>query len=741
VNPTDRANPLLRVSGIHPSSLAQLNRLACLALIAQLASFATTPAHAQASSDAGAADATPNGADTQLPDITVTATRQAQPVARTPAAVSIVTGTQVREAGVGLNLSESLGGVPGIAVLNRQNLAQDLQISSRGFGARSTFGVRGVRLYEDGIPLTMPDGQGQSASFDLSQVRRIEVLRGPASALYGNSSGGVISVFTADGTPVPQLSVSRAMSRDATQKTSVSASGQKGALDYVLDVSQASTAGYRDHSSATREQWHAKFGWQLSEATHLSLVGNHMDMPDVADPLGLTQAQWQANPSQAGANALVYNTRKDISQGQMGLVLDHRLSDSDQLRAMTYTGHRSATQWQAILSNLQSPATHPGGVIDLNRQFGGIDLRHSHQGHVLDLPWQLSWGANIDTLREHRQGFQNFDAQGNKGVIGDQRRDEINRATNRDVYVLNQLQLAPAWQASLGWRHSQVAFRSRDQYIVSGNGDDSGRMDFDASTPTASLMWQITPRWQTYVSLGRSFETPTLNEVAYRSTNGAATGWNTALKASTATHREWGSKYSVGPEGGRPIYAIDAALFEVATSNEIAVKDNSGGRSTFQNVGHTHRYGLEMEQQWRPLRDWQFSTAATWTEAHYRNAFGSTQAGFNLPGVPHRVVQAEALWQPAGQPWHTALTWRHMGRIWANDINDAYAPASSLWSVRAAWHTMVANWRLDALARVDNVFDTHTVGSVIVNESQKRYFEPAPGRSATVGVTLSHAFD
>jgi len=687
--------------------------------------------------------------DTALPELTVTATRQPQRVQDTAAAISVVTGAQVREGGVGINLSEALGGVPGLSVFNRQNLAQDLQISSRGFGARSTFGVRGVRLYEDGIPLTMPDGQGQSSSFDLSAAQRIEVLRGPASALYGNASGGVISVFTADGPPVPQVSVSRAMSSDATQKTTVSASGQRGELNYGFDLSQASTDGYRDHSQATREQWHTKLGWQLSPATRASLVASYTAMPDVQDPLGLTWDQWRANPSQAGTNALIYNTRKDITHSQVGLVLDHQLDADNGLHGMVYTGNRTATQWQAILrstqtANAQVSASHPGGVIDLNRQFGGADLRYAHRGQLMALPWQLTVGSNIDSLREQRQGFQNFDAQGKLGVTGALRRNELNRADNRDVYLLNQLQLSEAWQASLGWRHSQVAFRSRDQYVVSGNGDDSGRMDFSASTPTASLMWQITPSWQTYASVGRSLETPTLNEVAYRSNDGTATGWNTGLRAASATHREWGSKFNAGRT-----YSSTLAVFDVRTDNEIAVQNNTGGRATYQNVGHTHRQGVELDGQWQLQREWRASWAATWTTAHYLDAFSSTSTGStqvvsrgnSLPGVPQRVLQAELMWQPAGEPWHAAVTWRHVGHIWANDVNDSAAPSASTAAMRVAGHMLVGSWRLDALARIDNLLNAHTVGSVIVNEGQRRYFEPAPGRSATVGLTLSHAFD
>ena len=691
----------------------------------------------------------PSAEDTRLPDITVTATRQPERVQDVAAAVGVVKGADARVAGPGMQLSESLVSVPGVAALNRQNMAQDLQISSRAFGARSTFGVRGVRLYEDGIPLTMPDGQGQSSSFDLSQAQRIEVLRGPASALYGNASGGVISLFTADGGPTPEVSFGRTMSRDGTQKTTASASGQTGALNYVIDANQASTDGYRAHSRAVREQWRIKMSTDWTPDTRVTLIASHVAMPEVQDPLGLTWDQWKANPSQAGTNAIAYNTRKEIQQGQIGAVLSHRLSNQDNLTATTYTGQRSATQWQSLLYTTQSGAAHPGGVIDLGRQFGGMDLRHAHQGQLASLPWQMTWGVSLDTLREDRRGYRNYDSAGNLGVTGDLRRNELNRATSRDLYILQQLTLTPDWQASLGVRRSRVLFTSRDQYIVTGNGDDSGRMDFEATTPTASLMRRLSPNWQTYVSLGRSFETPTLNEVAYRSNSGTVTGWNTSLQAATATHREWGTKYSCMDESARSSCQVDLAIFDVSTNNEIAVQTNSGGRATYQNVGHTHRQGLELSHVWRPLPAWQWKAAATWTRANYEDPFSSTsagstqvvQAGQSLPGVPRRILYGELQWQPQGPQWHVAASWRHVGRIWANDVNDAWAPASGQWGMRAVWRTMLADWRVDTLARVDNVFNQHAIGSVIVNESQRRYFEPSPGRSATLGVNFTKAFD
>jgi len=704
----------------------------------------TGAASAQALSLTGASD------EVNLPATTVTATRTAQSVADVPASVDVVSGARIRESGPLLNLSESLARVPGLGVLNRQNLAQDLQISSRGFGARSTFGVRGVRLYEDGIPLTMPDGQGQSSSFDLSAAQRIEVLRGPASALYGNASGGVIQLFTEDGPPVPEVTAGVALSRDGFSKTTLKAGGQTGSLNYALDASRAHTDGYRAHSAATREQLHTRLQWALDAASTVTLVGNYMAMPDVQDPLGLSRAQLQANPEQVDPSALDYNTRKDIYNTQLGGVYERQLG-TDTLRVMLYSGTREATQYQSIpksaQTTVQGQKTHPGGVIDLRRRFAGLDTRYTARLNVLDRPLTLTGGLSYDQMAEHRQGFQNFDASGQLGVAGALRRNESNTAQNSDQYLLAQWDLHPQWLASVGVRHSQVAFKSSDRYITPGNGDDSGRMDFEATTPTASLMWRALPTLHAYVSAGRSFETPTLNEVAYTTTTGALTGWNTALKASAGQHLELGVKAGMGQA-----LQGNLAVFQGDTDDEIAVNSSANGRATYQNVGRTHRQGLEASGQWLITPAWRAYACATWTQANYADAFASSSttsgvtsvtlvaAGRALPGVPRRTAFAELAWRPAPQGLSAALEWRHSGRVWANDVNTEFAPSYQLWAVRAGWRQPLGAWRLEALARIDNLANAHTVGSVIVNESNKRYYEPAPGHSATLAAYLTRSF-
>lgn len=701
-----------------------------------------------ASSTAWAGPVAPD-ADTTLPEIVVSATRTAQARRDLAASVDRVDAATLQHMGPQIDLSEALRRVPGLGVLNRQNHAQDLQISSRGFGARSSFGVRGVRLYADGIPATMPDGQGQSALFDLGSAERIEVLRGPASALYGNASGGVIQVFTEDGPPEPTLTLGLAIGADGLRRQMLKLGGQSGALNYLISLSHFETDGWREHSAAQRDQLNTKLRWDLADRATLTLLGSYLNMPGVQDPLGLTAAQWAADPRQAVDNARAYDTRKDIENGQLGLVYERPLGQNT-LRLMAYGGSRQVRQFQAIPAGAQTPPRHPGGVIDLRRDYQGLDARHTWRTRLAARPFTLTAGASVDRMAERRQGYQNFMGD-TLGVVGTLRRDEDNTARNTDQYLQADWAVAPRWSVGMGVRHSQVRFRSRDHYIVPGNGDDSGAMRFQATTPLASVMWKPSDALHLYVSAGRGFETPTLNEVAYRGNAGTETGWNLGLKASRARHLEIGLKSRPLPRA-----TLDVAVFRIETDDEIAVARNEGGRATYQNVGRTRREGLEASSRWSIGPAWSAYAALTLTRARYLDAFDSVavasgvstatqvRAGNDLPGVPRRTAYAELAWRPAPTGWSGALELRHSGRLWANDVNDAYAPAYTVWALRAGWRQAWGQgdraWRLDTLARLENLRDTAYVGSVIVNEGNRRYDEPAPGRALMVSATLTRAF-
>src|SRR5580692_10157180 len=308
-----------------------------------------------------------------LSPIVVTATRVAVSSFNVPASVDVVGQAEIQNGELEENISESLMTVPGVSAENRQNYAQDLQLSIRGFGARSSFGVRGVRLYSDGIPGTMPDGQGQFSQFDLGSADHIEVLRGPFSALYGNSSGGVIAVFTENAPPGFELGSTLEYGSLNTQRYSALVGGDAGPVNYLLDVSHFQTDGYRHHSEAQRNLLNSKVRVKLDDVSQVTFIANAIETPFVQDPLGLTSAQLVADPIQAGTGADMFNTRKSLAQEQLGLAYERDIGANDSLVAMVYSGHRQTTQFQSIPLSTQAAPSSPGGVIDLARNYSGTD--------------------------------------------------------------------------------------------------------------------------------------------------------------------------------------------------------------------------------------------------------------------------------------------------------------------------------------------------------------------------------
>jgi iron complex outermembrane receptor protein len=344
----------------------------------------------------------------ELSTIVVTATRIAESSFDLPVSIDRVDRRTIQSGQLQVNLSESLITVPGVSVESRQNYAQDLQLSIRGFGARSSFGVRGLRLYSDGIPGTMPDGQGQFSQFDLGSADHIEVLRGPFSALYGNSSGGVIAIFTEDAKPGYVVDGTAQYGTFSTQRYALKTEGDDGVINYVVDAAHFQTDGYRFHSNAERDNFNSKFRIATSDTATLTVVANVVETPAVQDALGLTRAQLAADPRQAGVGAVQFNTRKSLDQEQLGAVYDDKLSAADDLSTTLYTGHRATTQYQAIPVSTQAAPLSPGGVIDLDRAYWGIDTHVTDARDLAGTALQVVAGIAYDDLEEARKGYLNY---------------------------------------------------------------------------------------------------------------------------------------------------------------------------------------------------------------------------------------------------------------------------------------------------------------------------------------------
>ncbi|HKU47733.1 MAG TPA: TonB-dependent receptor [Burkholderiales bacterium] len=657
--------------------------------------------------------------------VVVTATRAPRPSLEIPASVDRLYADEIREGRAQVNLSESLGRVPGIVVQNRQNYAQDLQISSRGFGSRATFGVRGIRLIADGIPATMPDGQGQASTFALGAAERIEVLRGPFSTLYGNSAGGVIVVDTEDPPSQPLVAGDFMAGSFGTWR----AAARLGGYNTLLDASRFESDGYRDHSAVRRDQYNLKFKYGLKPDTTLTVVGNQLRQPETQDPLGLTRAQVDENPEQATPEAIEFNTRKTIYQEQLGATLSHRLGGNSRIEGTVYGGTRWVEQYLAIPLFVQAFPRHSGGVVQLDRGYNGAALRFS-TGDVL----RLSIGAEYETMEERRRGFVN-----NLGVAGELKRDEDDEVTSTGLYAQVEWRFAERWTAHAGLRSSRVEFRSRDHFITAANPDDSGSRTYSETTPLAGLLFRYTPTTSFYANVGEGFETPTFAELAHQ--NPPASGLNFGLEAARSRHAEAGVKMVV-PRTAR----VSAALFDVRTRDDIVVDTNMGGRTTFKNATRTERRGFELAAQ--TVREGPFGAqlAYTWLDATYKEGFSSTSAagvttvpaGNELPGVPQSQAYAQLSYR---QSWfYSYLEALYRAKVPVNDLNSEYAGAYTVLNLVAGLVQQGPGWRFNQYVRLDNVADKDYVGSVIVNEGNGRFYEPSPRRSMSAGVQASLQF-
>jgi len=689
---------------------------------------------------ADATDAEPADSQASLPTVVVTATRSARDAFDVPASIDAVAVGANRDDKPNVNVSEYLDSIPGVIARNRQNSAQDEQIAIRGFGARSTFGVRGVRLYADGIPATAPDGQGQVSGFNLDSAERIEVLRGPFSALYGNSSGGVIQIFTADGNP-PRAGATAGGGSYGTYRLGANVRDGNDALDYNVAVSQFYTDGYRGHGRAQRENGNAKINFHLDGDRKLTVLLNALALPNADDPLGVTRSQFETDPRQPQAVAAQFDTRKSVHQAQAGAVYEQAIDSSQEFRVLGYYGRRDVQQFQSIPIATQARPTSPGGVIDLDGSYGGTDARWTWHGGFAQRPLTVTAGIAYDVQNQHRRGYNNF-VGSTLGVQGDLRRDEQNDAYDFDQYLQADWTLSERWSIDAGLRHSRVNFDSKDDYITSGNGDDSGKADYSATAPVAGLMYRASAAWHLYASYGKGFETPTFNELGYRPDGSA--GINFDLVPARSNNGEIGSKLRVG-NGGE----FDLALFRANTTHELAVATSSGGRTTFQNIDRARRRGAEARLAYPIAGGWQFEAAYTYLEATFGSAFLTCPAastcttpntlvasGSRIPGVPKSQFHAGVRYGME-RGWNASVGIDVASNVAVNDQNTQFAPGYGVLDASLGYVFDLSDSTVSTFVRLDNLLDKNHVGSVIVNESNGRYYEPAPDRTIFAGIKVT----
>ena len=665
-------------------------------------------------------------ADAQtLESVVVTSSRAEQRSFDAPGAIASVDRETIEGAGPQVNLSESLNRIPGLTILNRQNYAQDLQVSIRGFGSRAAFGIRGIRLLIDGIPATTPDGQGQGSSISLTSTDRIEVLRGPLAQMYGNSAGGVIQAFTRDAPDTPEFLSQLYTGSYGMNRTDWQYAGKVGRYSLVADYSTFDIDGYRANSKTERKQFNGKLRFEPNEQTQVNVVFNRFDMPLAQDPLGLTAVQLAADPQQAGTNAISRLVRKITLQNQLGTSVKYTLDTDRSLTARAYYGTRENLQYQVN-----------NAWVGLDRAYYGAGLQYNQQTRIGGRPVALLAGYEFDYSKERRQG--GAVTLGEKTSLT---RNEDNVAQNSDFFVQATTLATDKLSVITGLRSSTVRFTSEDFYLSDGNG--SGSVRYSAINPVLGLTYHVTDNLNLYANYGKGFETPTLAEVAYTDSGGAtpAALFNPRLNASRSQHYELGAKWLPTPQS-----RLDLNLFQVRSTDEIVVSTSNAGRTAFMNAPSTSRTGVEISGKVLLHPHVQASLAGSWIDARFSQAYLTVAAGNKLPGIPQSFVFSELLWSSqtlvavktrTNPGTRAGLELTSAGRMFANDVNTAPVDGYTTLNAKLSQGWAVGPALLTAYGRIDNLTDKRYVGSVIVNQAFSRFYEPAPGRNWTLGLRLT----
>jgi len=659
-----------------------------------------------------------------LEEITVYSTRIEKPIDEVPSAVSVVDEADIQTGRQQLGLDEALVKIPGLFMQDRYNYAQDLRIAIRGFGARANFGIRGIRMYVDGIPATLPDGQSGVDSIDIGSTSRIEVIRGPSSSLYGSAAGGVISIYTEDGPDIPFIEARYAGGDDGYNKYQVKGGGQYKDLNYLVNLSRLDYEGYRDHTRTENVTFNSKFKYTIDDSSDFTTLINAIDAPVADDPGGLNAVDAAANPTSASAGNLKFDAGESITQQQVGFVYRKAFSYEHEITLKNYYVWRD---FENRLPFAGTVAGGNGGNVQFQRFFVGGGATYNFKGDIFGRHNDLVIGFDFDAQQDERQRYVN-----NFGHAGALTQNQVESVDSFGIYFEDDMALTEQVSMNFSARYDKVDFNISDKFLSDGN--DSGDLSFDNFNPMVALLWRPMDSVNLYAKYSTSFETPTTTELA--NPNGG--GFNTALSPQKATNYEIGAKGLL-----HDYFRYELALFHIDMSDELVQYEPPAtpGHFFFRNAGQSTREGLESAVSFHPIPE--LTVSATYTYSDFQYDKYSTPSGIydgnTIPGLPENQIYAELNYQhPSGfyAVWDVLWT----DQIYVDDANSELSSDYTVSNLRAGYKGEWGNWSVSPFVGINNLFDEHYIANIRINASFARFYEPAPDFNVYAGLSIRYHF-
>lgn len=647
----------------------------------------------------------------EIEEIIVSGLKIQQSLEDSVLSISVVDGQDISNGRQNLGIDESLARVPGLFMQNRYNFAQDLRVSIRGFGARSSFGIRGVKIYVDGIPETLPDGQGQVDNIDINAISSIEVIRGPSSALYGNASGGVINIFTAE-PEANSFSVDVGQGDFGYRSINFEQNYIQNNHSLALNLTSKELDGYRDNNEHQNQQVSLRLHSDFNSSTSLISSFNYTRQPVSQDPGGINFNQLSTNRSSAYQNNILYDAGESLSQARMGVSLIHNLQNSSQINLRGYTVKR------AFVSNLPLKNS---GQIDLSRDFYGIAGFIQSEYEIRSMPFTLQLGFDSDFQRDHRKRWDND--FGDRGIV---RLDQSENVDNIGIYAQTIFSPSDNLILNIGLRNDRLKYDVIDSYF--DNGDDSGQLEFSDTSPMLGLNYGINEKIRLFANFSSSFEAPTTTELA----GPYIGGFNTDLKSQSAQSKEIGVRYG---SSGSDLY-MDVAIFDISVTGELVPYELEAfpGRDFYENAGSSTRKGFELGIYYHLNEELSLNFAHT--KADYVFDEFEDYSGNRIPGLPNSLSFLELIHTNLFG-FHTTLNVLSVSDQFTNNANSTVNPDYQTANLIISKNIMLSRWNLKPYFGIYNLTNEQYNQNVRINAFGGRFFEPAPPKNYYLGFQLT----
>ena len=601
------------------------------------------------------------------------------------------------------SFSDFTRNTPGLFTSSSNNFSQDLRISIRGFGARSAFGIRGIKLIVDGIPETTPDGQSQLDNLPLGLVSSVEILRGPNANLYGNSSGGVISINTLTDSSEKYYrnsGIFGAYQYQSLQKTRI--------LDWnnsslIIHYDKRRSNGYRDQSGYKSNILNLKYINELDNNNKIVWQINHTDSPYAYDAGGLKLSDVENDRRQARKNNIDYDTYEKVKHLKTGVSWNHKRNENSFFDS--YFFYQKRDFFTKLPFNF-------GGIISLDRDYYGLGTKytkkHFHDNRNRTLVLGLDYLNQSDDRKRYKNDF---------GVQGEMTFDQIEQFKSTGLYMLSQTNY-----------DSGLLVRYGIRYDINDIGtDSSSSIVLDKLNPSVGLSYKVNSNDNIFFSFGTSFETPTLNEL---SNNPNGVGLNEDLKSSSSLNYEIGWRKSVSN------LTLEAIAYVISSENEILPYEleQFPGKNFYQNVGSTSRYGLELNSQ-LSFKGARINLSYTLSKNKFKDFLidNNNLADNLIPGIPSQMLDLDIIFK-LSRDRSLIISNRLIGERYADNANETLISSYNLLNIKYSKEIFSNS---EIFLGVNNAFNQEYFDNIRINAFGKRYYEPAPKRNFYFGINFS----